>query len=564
MTVHIDLVAYVPSLLFGRPPISRLSLTTFFGLTSTLHYLLAVRSGDMGYPFLQTFSRAPDVALISIILLTLSLHALTTLLTDTPLSFQGLLDPRAVPSPSDDYSLALFKLGTACLSSTRLSGLDADLIDITTASETWVEVRGSSVVVREVDGSIASPDAGLMGGLGREIRRIKSARPDDFEQPSYFSSSARVRAAWTFIKTLFGTLAALAKMAGRKFMRAMPFDLPRTPRWIRRPIRRLPRNLRLLWHGTTGEERRRTRLQEARRQAERQSEARRKMQEERSRREGAGRAIGSSSALASLSSSTASSTGGLRSRRAISPIDEATSSSSWFGFFSRDENFVEDEQDDDWEEGEEDPQAERDMRSDPANTDRDYWNGLGQGSRLQDNDLGAESEDEEDEWEDDDDASKETERVDGAELLSLAQTDIADEDFSNVLMAHLSRNAQQGALTRRGYHQLISGQTRAEEEASRLIDIIRERRAVPSAHSSGNDSERERMRLCVICYIEDRTIICWPCRCLALCDDCRMAIVTRPPPRHFENAFESSQARPTHTCPTCRTPVTGFSRIYSP
>ena len=102
----------------------------------------------------------------SIILLTLFLHALTTLLTDTPLSFQGLVDPRALPSPSDDYSLALFKLGTACLSSTRLSGLDADLIDITTASETWVEVRGSSVVVREVDGSIALPDAGIVGGLG--------------------------------------------------------------------------------------------------------------------------------------------------------------------------------------------------------------------------------------------------------------------------------------------------------------------------------------------------------------------------------------------------------------
>lgn len=490
----------------------------------------------------------------SIILLTLFLHALTTLLTDTPLSFQGLVDPRALPSPSDDYSLALFKLGTACLSSTRLSGLDADLIDITTASETWVEVRGSSVVVREVDGSIALPDAGIVGGLGREIRRIKSARPDDFEQPSYFSSSARVRAAWTFSKTLFRTLASLAKMMGSRFLRALPFDLPRTPRWIRRPIRRLPRTIRLLWHGTNGEERRRARIQEARRQAERRSEARRKALEERSRREGAGRAIGTSSALdASRNASAAD----IRSRRALSPVDAGTASSSWYGFFSHDENFAEDDQDDEWVE--EDEMQEKLAKSVDKDTD-DYWGGLGQGSRLHDEGQSDMSEDE-DEWEDDE-LSEEAEQIEGGELLTLARVDVPDEDFSNVLMAHLSRNEQQGVLTRRGYRQLLGGRSRAEEEASRLIDIIRERRTAPA--STENDSERERMRLCVICYIEDRTIICWPCRCLALCDGCRIAIVTRPPPRHFESAFESSQARPTHTCPTCRTPVTGFSRIYSP
>lgn len=46
----------------STPKIPRLPITTFFGLASTAHYVFATGTG--GYPFLQSFNRAPDVALI--------------------------------------------------------------------------------------------------------------------------------------------------------------------------------------------------------------------------------------------------------------------------------------------------------------------------------------------------------------------------------------------------------------------------------------------------------------------------------------------------------------------
>lgn len=56
---------------------------------------------------------------------------------------------------------------------------------------------------------------------------------------------------------------------------------------------------------------------------------------------------------------------------------------------------------------------------------------------------------------------------------------------------------------------------------------------------------------CVICMGSARDIICWPCRCLAMCDQCRESLATR-----------SSSAK--HHCPCCRQPVEGYSRIYIP
>ncbi|KAG1890818.1 hypothetical protein F4604DRAFT_1876097 [Suillus subluteus] len=67
------------------------------------------------------------------------------------------------------------------------------------------------------------------------------------------------------------------------------------------------------------------------------------------------------------------------------------------------------------------------------------------------------------------------------------------------------------------------------------------------------DSHTEAGRNCVICTVEPRQIICWPCRCLAVCDDCR------------ENLASRSSAS-THTCPLLSKKVTvdGYSKIYIP
>ena len=53
---------------------------------------------------------------------------------------------------------------------------------------------------------------------------------------------------------------------------------------------------------------------------------------------------------------------------------------------------------------------------------------------------------------------------------------------------------------------------------------------------------------CVVCQTSSRTIIAWPCRCLCVCEDCRVQLAMN----NFGN------------CVTCRRGVQGFVRLYVP
>ena len=54
--------------------------------------------------------------------------------------------------------------------------------------------------------------------------------------------------------------------------------------------------------------------------------------------------------------------------------------------------------------------------------------------------------------------------------------------------------------------------------------------------------------VCVVCQSEPRTVLAWPCRCLSLCEDCRVSLAM--------NNFGS--------CVCCRQEVVGFSRLFVP
>ena len=53
---------------------------------------------------------------------------------------------------------------------------------------------------------------------------------------------------------------------------------------------------------------------------------------------------------------------------------------------------------------------------------------------------------------------------------------------------------------------------------------------------------------CVVCQSSPRTVLAWPCRCLSLCEDCRVSLAM--------NNFG--------TCVCCRQEVVGFSRLFVP
>jgi len=127
-----------------------------------------------------------------------------------------------------------------------------------------------------------------------------------------------------------------------------------------------------------------------------------------------------------------------------------------------------------------------------------------------------------------------------------------------VLLAHMAVPTA-SPLTRRRYNRMISTNTSSHrgdgKDADEWLDFLQGRRSnahVPAV-ASQLDAEHstDMSRFCVICTTEARDVICWPCRCLAICDDCRENMASR---------FAASK----HSCPCCRRSVEGYSRIYVP
>ncbi|KII88186.1 hypothetical protein PLICRDRAFT_161069 [Plicaturopsis crispa FD-325 SS-3] len=114
-----------------------------------------------------------------------------------------------------------------------------------------------------------------------------------------------------------------------------------------------------------------------------------------------------------------------------------------------------------------------------------------------------------------------------------------------LLLAHMT-DSSTSPLTRRRYSQLVAHPLGGDDPARmETLDVQRKR-----AEEEDQASLDSRLN-CVICTAEPRQIICWPCRCLALCDDCRENLASR-----------SSAAK--HACPCCRRSVEGYSRIFIP
>lgn len=91
-----------------------------------------------------------------------------------------------------------------------------------------------------------------------------------------------------------------------------------------------------------------------------------------------------------------------------------------------------------------------------------------------------------------------------------------------------------------------------EEEVLEKILFARRRETQTAAQntswSEGGDGLGSDGPQCVVCHSSPRTILLWPCRCLCLCEDCRVSMAL--------NNFG--------TCVTCRRDVVAFSRLYVP
>ncbi|CDU23521.1 related to ASI1-putative integral membrane E3 ubiquitin ligase [Sporisorium scitamineum] len=527
----------------------RLVISSVFGISALLHYALAASSGR--YPFLEALTRMPEIALVLVVLLTVSLHALTMLLLEGSIQPHRLLFSRSnLPSLDEDWSLALFKLGTACMESTRLTGLEREMEPLVAWHAPYIELSPSGRI-ELVDPLVCrtSPahhradtasyrDGIELGGLSREVKEVRIEPTLRASSTLSHAGLARIRALLHFVIATLLVARSLAAMGLRKMLRAVGVADPSVPLWVYRGLRLL----RLVWHGRNGEARRSERQQAA--QAERRQQQRqRQMQLQQQRSTAPSPSLAAEPSLvASRFEQQAQERGQVVSGSESQRVDDAAS-------YSKIAQEDSDEEDDNYDIMKSEVEAVYD--SDGVETDADEGEGL----------------------------EMETDEVSGLleELRSFAADESAHatsssqrtlhsgtEAFNQLLLAHLTRPRGQAPLTRSAYHSLLHFSNSNSNMAPSDLDLAQsliQRRSSTATHqrSAGDDARR----LCVVCCTEERNVICWPCRCLCLCMDCREHLASRPPARRSSIANRHTDD-PTHLCPTCRTPVQAFSRLYIP
>ncbi|KAF8801639.1 hypothetical protein BYT27DRAFT_7114356 [Phlegmacium glaucopus] len=204
--------------------------------------------------------------------------------------------------------------------------------------------------------------------------------------------------------------------------------------------------------------------------------------------------------------------------------------------------------------------------SDDEHEDDDFTSSFGdEDSRRSIEDVNEEEEEEEEEGEEDGQGEAVQLFTDFLRNGRGSPTTSVGAGGGEMVLAHLfhGQATSSGPLTRRGWRELVEkrgvggardyrSNFRPDEDDVDDDDIWNQ----PSSSFSGSeappaDSQQLFTTTCVICTNERRNIICWPCRCLAMCDNCREALSSRSAPSK-------------HCCPCCRRTVEGYSRIYIP
>ncbi|CAB4394167.1 unnamed protein product [Rhizophagus irregularis] len=105
----------------------RLVPTTFVGVAGIIHYAYALFYRSETYPILQSFARFPELALIAIILICVILHIIAYVVTGGNVRRTFFLDARSMPSLHEDYTMALYRIGTIVIETNRVDGFRNEL-----------------------------------------------------------------------------------------------------------------------------------------------------------------------------------------------------------------------------------------------------------------------------------------------------------------------------------------------------------------------------------------------------------------------------------------------------
>ncbi|QSL65634.1 hypothetical protein MERGE_002947 [Pneumocystis wakefieldiae] len=109
-------------------------------------------------------------------------------------------------------------------------------------------------------------------------------------------------------------------------------------------------------------------------------------------------------------------------------------------------------------------------------------------------------------------------------LESLAPFISPEYEESRILQSHMLSHT---VVTRSKYREILCS-NHGSDDIKRLLETIKERRqSIKKLSYNSGDENAVQIRMCVICCSSMRNIVLWPCRCLALCDDCRKTLAMR-------------------------------------
>lgn len=128
-----------------------------------------------------------------------------------------------------------------------------------------------------------------------------------------------------------------------------------------------------------------------------------------------------------------------------------------------------------------------------------------------------------------------------------------DEYNIDILQSHLKNDK---LLTRSQFQNKINNHLNGDDkdDATKLIEIIIAKRmyqlqSLQQPHNDIDDDFLSDSKLdCVICQVNTREIITWPCKCFSICESCRLTLA----------------AKGIEGCVCCRRDVEGVSRVFIP
>ncbi|ODN84548.1 hypothetical protein L202_00478 [Cryptococcus amylolentus CBS 6039] len=506
--------------------------TSVCGILGLGHFIYVLARAPLRFPSFTflTHMVSPSWSFLAlflsvIIVFTAVLKAITLLFTVGKIPSLGALFPHegVVPQREDDFGVALLKIGTACIEATALTGLRNELAAVDEPRAPWVEIMTSgSDFHRAMLRGIDTP------GFSTEITDIKVS---EIEDPNS-DASPHSRALAKFVKTCRNAILSsaiallLSTRFGRKALRV--YKKAWRARWYYGP-----RSWRFWRRESWTEPPQYAELRRVRERLDENDQARRELRSMVTMLDTCKEQVKGDEAIRARATGANVRPGGSSVERRGAGKSEMMP----YGQYLLED--VEDEIEDDgeWTQQVEESDDESETASQATNS----------------------------EWGEDDsgDETEVEESRKGAIYRDLIITELEDDDESHaelqpVLLAHLtSRNGT--PLTRRQYSALFNNPTSptrggrgpemSYEGAMSFRGVAAERREMMDGKR--DEEEQETRMACVVCMVSTRDTILWPCRCLALCNDCRESLASR-------------LTADDQMCPCCRKKVEGYSRIYIP